>query len=118
MKKMTRCGATAARITTRGVTLAAVGPLLVAALLLIGCENAVKSGAPAKVSGPSPRHNATGVSHDTDLKWTEVSDATGYRVYFGTDSSPKFKRDQKGTTFDPGTLKAQNDLLLAGRLPE
>ena len=96
------------KITTRGVTRAAVGSLLVAALLLIGCENAVKSGAPEKVRDPSPRHNATGVSQDTDLEWAEVSDATGYRVYFGTDSTPdggEFKRDQKGTTFDPGTLE-------------
>ena len=93
MKMTKRCGTTAA------------GLLLAAALLLAGCEEAVMSGAPAKVSAPSPRHNATGVSQDTDLKWAEVSDATSYRVYFGTDSSPDFKRKQEGTTFDPGTLK-------------
>ena len=96
------------RITTRRGALAAGGLLLVAALLLIGCEEAVKSGAPAKVRDPSPRHNATGVSRDTNLEWAEVSDATGYRVYFGTDSSPddgEFKRKQNGTRFDPGTLE-------------
>ena len=68
------------RITTRRGALAAGGLLLVAALL-IGCEEAVKSEAPAKVRDPSPRHNATGVSRDTDLEWAEVSDATGYRVF-------------------------------------
>ena len=96
------------RITTRADAAATVGLLLVAALLLIGCEEAVKSGAPGKVSNPSPRHNATGVSQDTDLRWAEAADATGYRVYFGTDSSPddgEFKRKQEGTRFDPGTLE-------------
>lgn len=95
------------RITTRAGA-ATVGLLMVVALLLIGCEEAVKAGAPGKVSGPSPRHNATGVSQDTDLEWAEASDATSYRVYFGTDASPddgEFKREQEGTTFDPGPLK-------------
>ena len=83
--------------------------LLTAALLLIGCEEAVSpDDPPGKASNPSPRHNATDVSQDTDLKWAKASDATGYRVYFGTDSSPddgEFKREQEGTTFDPGPLK-------------
>ena len=97
------------RITTRGGARAVMGLLLVATLLLIGCEEAVEPGeAPGKASNPSPRHNATDVSQDTDLKWAEASDATSYRVYFGTDSSPdggEFKREQEGTTFDPGPLE-------------
>ena len=94
------------RTTTRGATAAG---LLLAVLLLIGCEEAVKQeDPPSKAGDPSPRHNAIDVSRDTDLKWSAVSDATDYRVYFGTDSSPddgEFKRDQEGTTFDPGTLQ-------------
>ena len=93
------------KMTIRGAT--AVG-LLLLALLLTGCEEALERTAPSKASGPSPSHNATNVSRDANLNWAEVSGARVYRVYIGTDSSPdtgEFKREQSGTSFDPGTLK-------------
>ena len=73
------------KMTIRGAT--AVG-LLLLALLLTGCEEALERTAPSKASGPSPSHNATNVSRDANLNWAEVSGARVYRVYIGTDSSP------------------------------
>ena len=94
------------RTTTHGAT--AVG-LLLAVLLLIGCEEAVKQeDPPSKAGDPSPRHNAIDVSRDANLRWGEVSGATSYRVYLGTDASPdsgEFQREQSGSSFDPGPLE-------------
>ena len=97
------------KITTRGGARAVVGLLLVATLLT-GCEEAVQQeDPPSKAGDPSPRHNATNVSWDAALRWGEVSSATSYRVYFGTDASPdsgEFQREQSGSSFDPEPLEA------------
>ena len=106
-----RCGTTAA------------GLLLAAALLLAGCEEAVEkplngngpAPAPeapddtprpptASPTDPKPAHRETGVTLNTNLKWSAAAGATSYQVYFGTDPTPdgsELKGDQAETTFDP-----------------
>ena len=101
------------RMTTRGAT--AVG-LLLAVLLVTGCEE-LEQKAPPKASNPHPNHNATNVSRDASLNWDEVSAATDYRVYFGTDASPdsgEFQGEQSRVLFRSGAVGSQHDLLLAG----
>lgn len=64
--------------------------------------------APGKASSPSPAHGASGVSISADLNWAGGSSATGYKVYFGTDSTPdggEFKGASSATSYDPGTLQ-------------
>ena len=110
------------RMTTRGAT--AAGPLLAVLLLLTGCEEVVEkpsketgsTTAPddtprppkGKPTGPQPAHGETGVTLNTNLKWSAAAGATSYQVYFGTDSTPdssELKGDQAETTFDPGKLE-------------
>jgi hypothetical protein len=66
-----------------------------------------------QASSPSPGDTATGVYRTVDLSWTAGPDALSHDVYLGTDatavatadhSSPEFKGNQSGVTYDPGTL--------------
>lgn len=57
---------------------------------------------PAK--SPSPANGATGVSISTDLSWSPFGWASSHDVYFGTTNPPPLIRDQKSTSFNPGTL--------------
>lgn len=54
---------------------------------------------PGQASGPSPAHLATGVATNATLSWTAATNATGYRVNFGTASPPPFVRNQTTNTF-------------------
>ncbi|MCY4670366.1 MAG: hypothetical protein OXC29_20550 [Rhodococcus sp.] len=105
-------------ITTRYGALTAA--LLMAVLLLTGCEEATRTPnnpTPApedtprppmgKPTDPKPAHGATGVSLDTVLKWSAAEDTTGYVVYFGTDPTPDGNEligGQAKTSFDPEGL--------------
>ena len=57
-----------------------------------------------KPSDPVPPNGATGVSPDITLNWLYSSGATSFRIYFGTESPPPFRREQAETAFDPGPL--------------
>lgn len=62
---------------------------------------------PGQVSNPSPSNTAGDVSINADLAWGSASGATGYDVYFGTDSTPdggEFQGGFTGTNFSLGTL--------------
>jgi hypothetical protein len=47
----------------------------------------VKYPSPGKPANPSPSDNASNVLTNTDLDWTDASNATEYEVYFGTSSN-------------------------------
>lgn len=60
-------------------------------------------------SGPSPAHQATGVSPDADLSWTggdpDPGDTVTYDVYLDTTGATTLvSNDQSATTYEPGTL--------------
>jgi hypothetical protein len=59
---------------------------------------------PGLASAPNPANNATVVATSITLSWTASSGATSHDVYFGTSSTPTFKVNQTGTTYNPGTL--------------
>ena len=109
-------------ITTRYVTSTAA--LLVAVLLLMGCEEATETPkaengpttAPdetprppmGKPTDPQPRHRATRVAVDTNLGWSSAEGATSYVVFFGTDPTPdrdELRGEQAETSFDPGRME-------------
>ena len=113
-------------ITTRyGAPTAA---LLMAVLLLTGCEGATtrtpkdeNDPTPApdspddtprppmgKPTDPIPPPGANRVTLDIDLEWSLAEGATSYLVFFGTDPTPdgtEFIGEQAEATFDPGRLK-------------
>jgi hypothetical protein len=63
---------------------------------------------PTKATDPNPLHIATGVSTNLTLSWLPGFNVSSHDVYFGTDLTPdstEFKKNQPGTTFDPGRLK-------------
>jgi hypothetical protein len=62
--------------------------------------------APAAAVVGSPANGATGVSMSTSISWTAGSGATSHDVYFGTTSTPTFKVNQTGTSYNPGSLTA------------
>ncbi len=49
---------------------------------------AVADTPPACATGPSPANGASSVQTYADLAWTPVANATGYKLYFGTDNPP------------------------------
>jgi len=53
--------------------------------------------APGQPSSPSPSNGASSVSTSANLDWANVSGATSYDVYFGTDSTPD-STEFKGNT--------------------
>ena len=64
--------------------------------------------APAQPSNPSPAHQATNQSTDTNLSWScsdPDSDPLTYDVYFGTAANPpRVRQGISPTSFDPGNL--------------
>ena len=117
------------RITTRYGAPATA--LLLAVLLLTGCEGTTTTpkadpeAAPeaendqvppaddtprppaGKPTDPKPSHGATRVTLGTNLEWSSAAGATSYVVFFGTDPTPdrgEFIGEQAETTFDPGSL--------------
>jgi subtilisin family serine protease len=59
---------------------------------------------PLKASNPNPAHITLNVDINADLRWTAGYLASSYDVYFGKTNPPPFVRNQKETTFDPGTM--------------
>lgn len=55
---------------------------------------------------PRPRDEGQDISLlNTRLRWTAGRNALSHDVYFGTSNPPRFRRNQAGTTFDPGPLE-------------
>jgi len=62
-------------------------------------------GGQTKATNPNPANGSTSVSLTADLSWTAGEGATSHDVYFGTSSSsPTFRGNQAGTTYDTGTM--------------
>jgi len=59
---------------------------------------------PLQASNPNPAHITLNVDINADLSWTAGYLASSYDVYFGKTNPPPFVRNQKETTFDPGTM--------------
>ena len=62
---------------------------------------------PSKPINLSPGNDATNISIDANLSWSNGGDATSYVVYFGTDSSPEsgdLQGSQTNTSYNPGSL--------------
>ncbi|MBC7264797.1 MAG: S8 family serine peptidase [Chloroflexi bacterium] len=59
---------------------------------------------PGSPSNPSPADNATGVSVNADLDWSDASGATSYDVYFGTPSPPPYHGNTASSSFSLPTL--------------
>jgi subtilisin family serine protease len=59
---------------------------------------------PWQASNPNPAHLTLTVDINADLSWTAGYLASSYDVYFGKTNPPPFVRNQKETTFDPGTM--------------
>jgi len=82
--------------------------ILASLLFVSGCTRTFTPSRPKdafnKPSDPVPLNGATGVSPDTTLNWSYSSSAASFKIYFGTESSPPFRREQAETTFDPGPL--------------
>jgi murein DD-endopeptidase MepM/ murein hydrolase activator NlpD len=55
---------------------------------------------PAEPTNPNPIHNATSVSINTNLDWSDCSGAEEYDVYFGTDANPGFYVNTSESTYD------------------
>ena len=63
------------------------------------------AGGVTKATNPTPANGSTGVAVNADLSWTAGTGATSHDVYFGTSSSsPTFRGNQAGTTYDTGTM--------------
>ena len=54
---------------------------------------------PAKVTGPSPVNAASGMATNALITWSTSTGATGYRIYFGTNTNPPLARVQTGVGF-------------------
>ena len=59
---------------------------------------------PSKPINPNPANGLTSVNVDANISWSDGGGATSYKVYFGTNSSPTYKKEQTGTSYEPGTL--------------
>ncbi|MFC2165964.1 IPT/TIG domain-containing protein [Acidobacteriota bacterium] len=62
---------------------------------------------PEKPINPDPYDNEWDVATDAVLSWSDGGGATSYDVYFGTNRNLEesdLKRNQTGTTYDPGLL--------------
>jgi len=59
---------------------------------------------PSLPVNPSPAHEATDVSPETDLDWDDCIGATSYDVYLGTSSPAPFVTTVMESMYDPGTL--------------
>ena len=63
---------------------------------------------PSCADTPSPGDGATGVSRNADLSWSAAASASGYKLYFGTDSPPTNLVNGvdlgNATTYDPGSM--------------
>jgi PelA/Pel-15E family pectate lyase len=56
-------------------------------------------------SVPRPAHEESDVTlFNPRLRWIPGRNATSHRVYFGTSNPPRFRGEQRETTFDPGPL--------------
>jgi hypothetical protein len=63
------------------------------------------AGGVTKATNPNPSNGSTSVAVNADLSWTAGTGATSHDVYFGTSSSsPTFRGNQTGTTYDTGTM--------------
>jgi hypothetical protein len=63
---------------------------------------------PAKPTNPNPPKGNNNASTTAVLRWSPVSCATSYNVYFGTDPTPdstEFRANQAGDTYNPGNLE-------------
>ncbi len=60
--------------------------------------------APSTPSNPTPTNGAIGISIDTDLDWTDCTNATSYDVYFNTNSPPLKVGTVTSSFYDLGTL--------------
>ncbi len=69
---------------------------------------------PQKATSATPSNGSGSVPIDADsdlvddLSWQNGGGATSYDIYFGTDSSPdsgEYKKNQSGTSYDPGELE-------------
>ena len=52
------------------------------------------------------------------MSWGAAAGATSYDVYFGTGGTAPFVANTTATTYSPGTLAREHDLLLAHRCQE
>ena len=59
---------------------------------------------PGPASSPNPANEAMDVDMNADLNWMAGLYATSYDVYFGMSNPPLFVRNQRATTFEPGTM--------------
>jgi hypothetical protein len=64
-------------------------------------------GPPSKATSPGPDNEATGVSINKALSWSDGGGATSFDVYLGTDSTPdsgELKGNQTSYSYNTGTL--------------
>jgi pectinesterase len=55
---------------------------------------------------PRPRDGAKQIQDKSiTLKWVPARNVISHKVYFGINSTPKFKKNQKNNSFNPGGLK-------------
>jgi hypothetical protein len=55
---------------------------------------------------PRPRDGALKIQNkSTTLKWIPARNAISHKVYFGINSTPQFKKNQKNNSFNPGSLR-------------
>jgi len=55
---------------------------------------------------PRPRDGAQQIQNKSaTLKWVPARNAISHKVYFGINSTPQFKKNQKNNSFNPGGLK-------------
>jgi hypothetical protein len=55
---------------------------------------------------PRPRDGAKQIENESiTLKWVAARNAISHNVYFGNNPTPKFRRNQKITSFISGKLK-------------
>ena len=65
------------------------------------------AGGVTKATNPTPANGSTAVDINANLSWTAGTGATSHDVYFGTSSSsPTFRGNQAGTSYEPGTMVA------------
>jgi len=64
----------------------------------VGCPT------PATPANPNPPDGATNVSIDTDLDWSDCTNADSYDVYFGTSSNPPYHGTTTSSNYSLPTL--------------
>lgn len=92
-------------VTLSSLTNTSIGAIGQATVTIVDDDE--NGAVPLPAITPNPSNEASNISTNIDLSWSNGGGATSYDVYFGTDGTPdsgEYQGNQTGTSFDPGSL--------------